>query len=163
MEYMSLAINSPEPFGFLYSMSLWAAIFFILGFIFIIIEMFNPGFGVPGITGTILLFIGVIMTARSALDVLIMLLIILAILGLSLTLVLYSATRGRLSKTLILNDSLDKEQGFESSEDLDYFLGKEGIATTVLRPAGTADFDGVKLDVVARGENNKKGVIIKVI
>ncbi|NLD48161.1 MAG: hypothetical protein GX660_13365, partial [Clostridiaceae bacterium] len=119
--------------------------------------------GAPGITGTILLFVGVIMTARNPMDVLIMLLVILAVLGIALALVLNSATKGRLSKTLILNDSLKKELGFGSTEDLNFFLGKEGIASTTLRPSGTADFDGVKLDVVTRGEYVEKNTKIKVI
>ena len=37
------------------------------------------------------------------------------------------------------------------------------MATTVLRPAGTADFEGVKLDVVTEGEFIEKGRPLEVI
>lgn len=163
MEPMNLLLSSPEPFGFLSNMSLWIAAFFLLGFILVIIEMFSPGFGAPGITGSILLIIGIVLIARNPLDVLIMFLIILAVLGIALAIILKSAAKGRLSKRLILNDSLNKELGYGSTEDLNIFLGKEGIASTILRPSGTADFDGVKLDVVTRGEFIEKNAKIKVI
>jgi len=149
--------------GLFGNFDLISALFFILGFILIIIEMFNPGFGAPGITGTILLILGIVLVARNPSDVFILLIIILIILGIALTFVLHSATKGKLSKTLVLTDSLNKEEGFEGTEDLKFFLGKEGKAVTVLRPAGTADFDGVKLDVVTESEFIQKGAKIKVI
>lgn len=149
--------------GLFTSFDFFSAVFFIIGFILVIIEMFNPGFGAPGITGTILLILGIISVARNLYDVFILVIIILAVLGIALTFVLHSATKGRLSKTLVLTDSLNKEQGFEGTEDLKFFLGKEGKAVTILRPAGTADFDGVKLDVVSESEYIQKDAKIKVI
>ncbi len=153
----------PDLVGLFTSFDFFSAVFFILGFILVIIEMFNPGFGAPGITGTILLILGIISVARNLYDVFILVIIILAVLGIALTFVLHSATKGRLSKTLVLTDSLNKEQGFEGTEDLKFFLGKEGKAATILRPAGTADFDGVKLDVVTESEYIQKDAKIKVI
>jgi membrane-bound ClpP family serine protease len=55
---------------------------------------------------------------------------------------------------LILKESLNEEQ---VDEKLGFFLSKEGIALTPLRPSGTADFDGVRLDVITRGEFVEKG------
>lgn len=149
--------------GLFYSFEFYSAILFILGFILVIVEMFHPGFGAPGITGTILLILGIISVARNLYDVFILIILILAVLGIALTFVLYSATKGKLYKTLVLTDSLNKEQGFEGTEDLNFFLGKEGKAITILRPAGTADFDGVKLDVVSESEYIQKDTKVKVI
>jgi membrane-bound serine protease (ClpP class) len=42
-------------------------------------------------------------------------------------------------------------------------LGKEGLAHTTLRPAGTALIDGVRVDVVTRGELIDARTRIKVI
>lgn len=150
-------------FDFIYNIDIWAAIFFILGFSFVIIEMFYPGFGVPGIAGLIFLFLGILVTAETLMDVLIMLAIMLVVLGIALTIILHSATKGRLSKSLVLTDALKKEHGFEGTEDLKYFLDKEGVALTVLRPSGTADFDGVKLDVVSEFSYIEKGTKVKII
>ena len=149
--------------GLFTSFDFLSALFFIIGFILVVVEMFHPGFGAPGITGTILLILGIISVARNPYDVFILIIIILAVLGIALTFVLHSATKGRLSKTLVLSDSLNKEQGFEGTEDLKFFLGKVGKTVTILRPAGTADFDGVKLDVVSESEYIQKDVKIKVI
>lgn len=152
-----------EAFNFLSDINILQAVFLIAGLVLVIIEMFFPGFGAPGITGLILLAIGIVMTADTMLEALILIIIILAILGVALTLVLHSATRGRLSKTLILSDSLNKESGFSSTEDLNYFVDKEGTTVTVLRPAGTADFNGVKLDVVSESEYIPRDTKIKVV
>lgn len=148
---------------FLTSIEVWKAIILVAGLVLIIVEMFHPGFGAPGIAGTILVVLAVTFIVKTILEALILIILILAVLGVALSLVLRSATKGRLSKTLILNDSLKKESGFIGTEDLEYFLGKEGVATTVLRPAGTADFDGVKLDVVSEGEFIQKDRKIRII
>jgi len=47
----------------------WAAgICLVLGLVFVTIELFTPGFGVPGITGLVLLFAGVIVGSDSVLE-----------------------------------------------------------------------------------------------
>ncbi|AEV68003.1 NfeD family protein [Acetivibrio clariflavus] len=153
----------PDLVGLFSNIDFLSAVFFILGFIMIIIEMFHPGFGAPGISGIILLILGIVSVARNLTDVIILIIIILIVLGIALTFVLYSATKGKLPKTLVLTDSLNKEEGFEGTEDLKFFIGKEGKALTVLRPSGTADFDGVKLDVVSEAEFIQKDAKIKII
>lgn len=139
-----------------------SGILLILGLILVIVEMCIPGFGVPGISGAILLIIGIILTAESAAQALILGTIILVILSVVLGVVIYLVSKGKL-KGIILKDKLDKVSGYSSTENLDYFLGKEGITLTVLRPSGTADFDGEKLDVVSECEYLEKGTSIKVI
>jgi membrane-bound ClpP family serine protease len=111
----------------------------------------------------LLLVVGILITASTPLEAVVMFAMLLAIVGVVLSVVLHSATKGRLSKTLILKDSLSKEAGFIGTEDLEYFIGKEGTANSILRPAGTAEFDGVKLDVVSEGEFIPKGSRIKVV
>ncbi|HOM02712.1 MAG TPA: NfeD family protein [Acetivibrio sp.] len=149
-------------FDFIYNIDIWAAICFILGFTFVIIEMFFPGFGFPGIAGLILLFAGVVLTAKTLTDVLVLLAIILVVLGIALAIILRSASKGRLSK-LVLTDSLEKQSGFEGTEDFSPFLDKEGVALTPLRPSGTAEFDGVKLDVVSEFDMIEKDSKVKII
>jgi membrane-bound ClpP family serine protease len=149
-------------FDFIYNIDIWAALLFILGFTFVIIEMFFPGFGLPGIMGLIFLFLGVLLTAKTLMDVLILLAIILVVLGIALAIILRSASRGRLAK-LVLTDSLEKEKGFEGTEDFTSFLDKEGVALTALRPAGTAEFNGVKLDVVSEFDLIEKDSRVKII
>lgn len=151
-----------DIFEFLTDIQVYQIIILIAGLIFLIIEMFSPGFGVSGGIGLVLLIIGILITASTPLEALVMIILLLAILGLALTVILHSTTKGKLSKTLILNEKLNKESGYIGTEDLEYFVGKEGIAVTTLRPAGIAEFDGVKLDVVSEGEYILNGTRVKI-
>jgi Membrane-bound serine protease (ClpP class) len=135
----------------------------VAGLICVIIEMFHPGFGLPGILGSILLVVGILLFARSILQALIMVVIILAILGVALTLVLQSASKGHLARHLVLYDSLEKDNFATDPVDLEYFIGSEGKALTTLRPSGTADFNGVKLDVISEGDFIQKDSHVKII
>ena len=148
---------------FVSSIQLLPAVCLALGFILVVIEMFHPGIGAPGVGGTILLVVGILLTATSIKMAIIMTLVLLALLGIALAIVLQSATKGKLSKKLVLFEEQRKESGYIGTDDLDYFLGKEGTALTTLRPAGTGDFAGVKMDVVTQGEFIPLGAKIKII
>jgi len=136
---------------------------FLAGLILVIFEMFNPGFGFPGLTGLFLLIFSVVITAKTVLEALIMILVIIIILGIALIFAFRSVTKGRLSKKLVLNDSMKKEAGYIGVNDLADFVGREGVSLSVLRPSGTADFDGVKLDVVSESTFIPKGRKVKVV
>lgn len=142
----------------------WIALICLLaGLVCVIVEMFHPGFGAPGIIGSILLLAGVVLYARSLIQALIMIIIIIAILGVALTIVLQSASKGHLARHIVLQDSLDESEDFSNLGDLEYFVGSEGLSLTVLRPSGTADFKGVKLDVVSEGDFLPKDTPVKIV
>ncbi|WP_425448464.1 NfeD family protein [Dethiothermospora halolimnae] len=140
-----------------------SAFCFFLGIVLIIVEMFVPGFGFPGVTGVILLLASVIMIAESVLQAFVLLVIILVILGIALSIIIHSAAKGKLSNSVILSTSMNKERGYSSNNDMEYFLGKKGIVLSRLRPSGSVDFDGVKLDVVADGTYIDKGAKVEVV
>lgn len=135
----------------------------IAGLVSVIIEMFHPGFGAPGIIGAILLITGIIIYSKSLLQALIMFIIIIAILGIALAIVLQSASKGRLARHLVLYDSLEKDSIPSFNGDMEYFLGSEGTTQTILRPAGSADFNGVRLDVVSDGEFIPENTAVKIV
>ncbi|GFZ34082.1 hypothetical protein CSC2_46080 [Clostridium zeae] len=137
-------------------------ILLIIGFILVGIEMVVPGFGLPGIAGSICLIIAVFITVRSFVEALVMIVGIVTILGILLAVVLNSFTKGKLFKPLILTEEQHKNKGYISSNDLDYLLYKTGLTITDLRPAGAADFDGVKFDVVADGEYISKDTKVEI-
>jgi membrane-bound ClpP family serine protease len=140
-----------ELFSFFDHINALQAFFLVGGLLLAIVEIFYPGFGAPGIAGVIMLIAGVVLTAKTTFEAIIMIIVIIAILGLVLILVLRSASKGRLSRSLILSDTLKRDSGYASSEDLDSYIGKEGITITVLRPSGISVFGDVKLDVVSEG------------
>ena len=133
----------------------------VVGIGLLIVEMFMPGFGIPGISGLILLFASVVFTwmqygyvAGLGLAV-----ILLAVVGLAVSLSLRSATKGRLSRSsLILKGAQTRDEGFIATEEQTMFVGRVGETFTVLRPAGIAEFDGERLNVVTAGEFIQKGV-----
>ena len=139
---------------------------FLAGIGFLILEAFMPGFGAPGITGVILEVITLVMTwfEHGPVATLAMLLIVLLVLAIAISTSLRSITRGRLSKSsLVHSETESNEDGYRSIEDLAVFMDKEGTATTVLRPAGIADFEGVRLNVSSEGDYIPAGTTVRII
>lgn len=139
---------------------------FVLGLGFLVAEMFMPGFGLPGISGIALELIAIVLVYLrfGGLAALGMTLIILALVAIALSLALRSVNKGRLSRSsVILNDEETPEEGYVATRDMEVFLGREGVTTTVLRPTGMAEFDGVKLNVSADGEYIARDEPVRVI
>ncbi len=125
----------------------------LVGLVLLVIEMFTPGFGLAGTLGIAALLLAVVLRADSFAAALWMLILVVAIIGVLFLIFLRSATKGAISRSpLVLKENLNRQEGFLTTEDLEYFVGKEGETITVLRPSGIADIGGVKLDVVSEGE-----------
>ena len=139
---------------------------FVVGIGLLILEAFMPGFGAPGITGVILEVITLVMTwfEHGPVATWAMLLIVLLVLAIAISTSLRSITKGRLSKSsLVHSETESNEDGYRSIEDLAVFMDKEGIATSVLRPTGIADFDGVRLNVSSEGDYIPAGTKVRII
>ena len=139
---------------------------FLIGIGLMVLEAFMPGFGLPGISGIILEVVAVALTwmNHGPMAALGMTLIILSNLAIAISMSLRSAANGKLSRSkLVLNDTESNEAGYRSTEDLEVFLGKEGVTTTVLRPTGMAEFDGVRLNVVSEGEFIQSGTRVQIV
>lgn len=139
---------------------------FVIGIGLLILEAFMPGFGAPGITGVILEVITLVMTwfEHGPIATLAMLLIVLLVLAIAISTSLRSITSGRLSKSsLVHSETESNEDGYRSVEDLAVFMDREGTATSVLRPTGIADFDGVRLNVSSEGDYIPAGTKVRII
>lgn len=148
---------------FINGFSMPAAICLAVGLVLMLIEMFTPGFGISGLAGLIALLAAIVLSGNTFAERLWMTVIILAMLGLMLLIFMHSATKGKLSRSqIILNDSIDAEARYISPDDLEYYVGREGRAMTILRPSGIADFDGVRLDVITEGDFIPAGSHIRV-
>ena len=136
-------------------------ILLIIGVALVVVEMYIPGFGFPGITGTICLIAGVALYAKTDIVAwLVMTVIIVSLLCVALSFSIRSAAKGRLAKSkLVLNEVSTSGVG---DNDLSYYVGRTGCATTVLRPAGIGEFDGVKLNILSDGEFIAEGAQITV-
>ena len=139
---------------------------FIIGVVLMVLEAFMPGFGIAGISGIVVEVVAVVLTwfSHGPVAALGMLLIILSVMAIAISMSLRSATNGRLSKSrLILRETESNEAGYRSTQDMEVFLGREGKATSVLRPKGIADFDGVRLNVVSEGEFIAMGTEVRIV
>lgn len=133
----------------------------IVGVALLVVETFVPGFGLPGISGIVLLVAGVVLTwntygMAAGLSVS---LIALALAGIAISLSIKSAAHGKISQSaLILKDELPGAE----NEELAALLDQEGITTSVLSPVGTAEINGVRLEVISECAYLGKDVKVKV-
>jgi membrane-bound ClpP family serine protease len=138
-------------------------ILLLVGVGLLVVEMYIPGFGVPGILGIVTMGLGFILLRPTPAQGLLLLVILAAVLCLALIICLITASKGRLERSkLALRDvAIDPEAAAEN--DLNYLIGKTGVTRTALRPAGIAEFEGVKLNVVSDGEFIAQGKRIRVL
>jgi membrane-bound serine protease (ClpP class) len=69
----------------------------------------------------------------------------------------------RLFKNIGLETTTSKKNGYAASDDLKSLIGLEGRALSPLRPAGSAEFGGQRLDVITRGDYLAGGTPIRVV
>lgn len=134
----------------------------IAGFVLAGIEMAVPGFGLPGISGIISLVLGIIFTADTVSEGIIMAIIVIVILGIMLAVAMTILGSKKVKSPMVLREDVKGEQGFLESSDLEYLVGKEGVAATDLRPAGKGNFEGIEFDILSGGSYIKKGQSIKI-
>ena len=135
---------------------------FVAGFILMGTEMLLPGFGAPGITGSICLIGGIMCTADSIEEGLTITIIVVVILAVMFTMILALFHMKKLKSPIILQEEMDAEKGYLSTSDLEYLIGKEGITTTDLRPAGKCNFEGIEFDVRSEGRYIAKGSKVRI-
>lgn len=135
----------------------------VAGFVLAGIEMVLPGFSVPGISAIICFVIGIFILADSAMEAAVITIAVLALLGILMAAILGLLSRGKLKTPLILEEEQNRAEGYLSTSDLKYLLGKRGEAVTDLRPSGVGRFDDINFDVVSEGNYISKGESIEII
>ncbi|TDJ53253.1 MAG: nodulation protein NfeD [Ignavibacteria bacterium] len=146
---------------------------FIIGVALILLEIFViPGFGIAGISGIILVFTSLFFSLVGSDPFLDFELVSRAIIQLSISLVLALVLIFVLAKYLpktsifnkfVLSVSEKSVDGFSSHSFAEDLVGAEGIALTTLRPAGTAEINGRRVDVMTESEYVEQGKKIKVL
>ena len=145
------------------NVSVISIILFVVGLVLIIIELYEPGFGIFGSMGVVCLAACVLLTAQTVMQGIMLTAIFIIIVIALLILFLALISKRRIPKKLILQESTSAELGFSGTEDRQYLLGKTGTVVSICRPVGNVVFDGVKHDVVSRGEFIDKGTEIEVV
>lgn len=142
-----------------------------LGLIALGVEVFIlPGFGIAGVLGlgligasTILAMVGAMPSTGDFIQAGAVLVGAVLLTGL----VLFGWLRHLPTSTrwggLFLKQATTRAEGFISAPSRSDLVGREGTASTDLRPSGTASFDGERLDVVTEGDFIKAGTVVRVI
>jgi len=142
----------------------WISItLFVVGIALLIIEMLEPGFGFFGVFGIIALVACIFVTADTVAEGVMLTVVFAVIVLIMLGIFLIMVSKGKIPNKFILRDSESKESGFSGTVDFTEYMSKKGIVTAACRPVGNVDFDGVKIDVISRGEFIDKGLTVEVI
>ncbi len=152
--------------------SILEILMFIGGVVLIILEIFViPGFGIAGISGIILVIVSLFLSLVGSEPFFDMDSISQAIVQLSTSLlgalILIFILAKFLPKTsvfkrFVLSVEEKTEHGFVSRPNSKDLVGAEGIAVTTLRPAGTVEIEGKRIDVVTESEYIEQGKKVRV-
>jgi len=153
--------------------SILEILLFILGLVLLLAEIFIiPGFGIAGISGIVMIFASIFLSLLGSDPFLDINAVSIAIIQLSgamvfalvgmFFLIKYLPKSTAFNK-LVLSESEKSEHGFVSFPSDKDLVGKVGIAYTTLRPGGTAEIEGKRIDVVADSEYIDKNAKIKVL
>ncbi len=157
----------------------WEVLLFVIGVLLLLAEIFViPGFGVAGVTGIILVFIGLALSMvgnsglnfeLSGLGVLTESLLIVFS-SLIVAAVVMFAFFGRFLKSgvfrkLSLETSENAQEGYHTTifDEPANLIGKIGIAMTDLRPSGKIEIDNAWYDAQSEASYITKGTKVKVL
>ena len=146
----------------------WEILIFLAGLVLLMLEFFVvPGFGVTGISGIVLILTSLVLTlvfnvgfkfnfnpefnASAYVSKMTILVLVSSLAGFFLA--LWLGKKLILAETrfgsLALRTGLESDKGF-TSQDMrnEQYVGKEGVAQTILRPSGKINIDGEVLDAI---------------
>ncbi len=162
-------------------------VLFAVGVAFVVVEIFIiPGFGVPGISGMLLILVSLVMACQTTLiprtprdwatfTVTLQTLFVAGVVFLVIAYFLNTRLRmipvlngimlpppdpaGRIAAERVAQDAPHADSDAAASPS----IGERGMALSLLRPAGKADFDGHRVDVVTDGDFIEKGDKVEIV
>jgi membrane-bound ClpP family serine protease len=136
---------------------------FVAGLLLIFLEFFLPG-AISGTLGVAALILSLFLAGEDAIQigVSILIAIFLSVLVFFMMIKIFDKKLILFNK-MVLFDSAKKEDGYVSNINRIDLMGKEGIALTILRPAGTVIINSERVDVVSEGGFIEQNAAVKVI
>ena len=137
----------------------------LAGFILLVAEAFMPGFGIAGLSGILLEILAVYFAWRfhGGVFALILTGVLILVIGVTVFLTYRSAMKGRLSRSaLILRDTETPKEESQARTLLAY-KDREGTAVSALRPGGTVEIDGVRVNAASGGDLIERGARVRVL
>jgi len=136
---------------------------FLLGVLLIAVELAIPGGALAGTAGVVAIFASLFLAMGADTFAALSLLAAIAAAGLVFALFARYLPTSKLWTKLVLSTAETTDKGYVPTENYQQYLGKAGKALTLLRPAGTAEIGGKRLDVVSEGTYIQPGTEIVVI
>ena len=143
------------------SANLLPLILLLIGCGLIILEMFIPGFGLPGISGIAVTVFGIVIMADTVLQGLLIALAVIAVLCVAFSIAIHSTANGKIARSKLVLNSVATDASRENA--LEYYRDKVGAAVTPLSPVGIGEFEGIRLNVLSDGEFIDAGERVKVV
>jgi membrane-bound ClpP family serine protease len=136
---------------------------FVAGLLLIFLEFFLPG-AISGTLGVAALILSLFLAGADTIQigVSILIAIFLSVLVFFIMIKIFDKKLVLFNK-MVLFDSARKEDGYVSNINRTDLLGMEGIALTILRPAGTVIINNERIDAVTEGGFIEQNAIVKVI
>ena len=134
-------------------------ILFAAGIICLIVEMFEPGFGVFGGAGIVLMIVDVFVLADTFAQAVVLFLGVAMVVLFFVLLFFILASCGVLPKKLVLDTAAIDSSAIPSAP---VSVGDIGTAVTRLAPSGKAEFGSLTVDIVSDGEFIEKGQAVRV-
>ena len=128
----------------------------IIGILLIGVEFYIPGFGFPGITGIIFTAAGIFLTGTNVQERVLVGVIVIVIIAVMRVISIVIFSSKKIKSPIKLDEDLQGKNLFIDEKDMEYLIGKKGIAITDLRPAGKGELDSVKFDVLSANYYIKK-------
>ncbi|MCL2498972.1 MAG: NfeD family protein [Defluviitaleaceae bacterium] len=140
-----------------------AVVLLAIGTLALLLELLIPGFDgfICGIIGIIALVLSAVLAVIFHPNGWIFVGFGVMTLGLLGGFVYNFVTKRQLQGRVILNDNLAEDP--DAVGDLSGMVGKEGVAVTILRPYGEAEFNGIRMEVAAVGTMIDLGTKVKVL
>ncbi len=134
----------------------------VVGIILIGVEFYLPGFGFPGVFGIILTAAGIFLTGRDWSERALVGVITIVVIAVMLVISIIVFNSKKVRSPIKLETDLQGKDLFIDGGDMEYLIGKKGVAVTDLKPSGKGEFDGVVLDIIS-GTYVAKGASLEIM
>lgn len=143
------------------------ALLFGLGLVLVLIELFVPGFGFFGVTGTLTIIAGIVVRIVQGLNLLqsiYLILVVIAFFVVCVMVMIHSAKHGALGRSGLFENRSTLDTDYDKTDkELRKLVGQSGRAVGVLNLGGKAKIRGKIYDVVSVKSYIENGAHIKVV
>lgn len=138
-------------------------IFFIIGFILILVEFFVPG-GIVGFIGLALVVVSLLLAGESVTHMAFSIIIAMFVALLGMVIIMkFFGKKMHVFNKLVLKDATSTDEGYVSNENRYDLLDQQATTLTAMRPAGVVLVKGERIDAVSEGSFIEKGKTVQII